>query len=76
MNYHDKKIRQALPGKYDALDSCFDLSRSHQQGIPRFSTLEIEPPTTEYRTKNLPQSHRSRLHTSDAKFSHGKCTAN
>ena len=31
-NYHDRKIRQTPT--YGALNSCFDLIRSHQQCTP------------------------------------------
>ena len=31
----------------EILDSCFDLIRSHQQCIPWFPSMEIEPATTE-----------------------------
>ena len=43
----------------ETLDCCFNLIRSHQQCIPWFPPLEIEPATTECRAKTLLLSHQS-----------------
>ena len=60
----------------ETLDSCFNLIRSHQPCVP-WSPLEIKPVTTEYRAENLPLSHLSTSHTSDAKLtSHCNCAVN
>ena len=42
----------------EALNSCFDLIRSHQQCIPWSLPLEIEPATTDCSAESLQLSHQ------------------
>ena len=58
-------------------DSCFNLTRSHQQCIPWSPLLEIEPATTDCWAETLQLSQQSISHTSDTKLtSHGNCASN
>ena len=60
----------------ETLDCCFDLTRSHQQCIPWFPPLEVEPATTDCSAETLQLSHQFISHTSDSNItSHGNCTA-
>ena len=47
-----RKSGKHLPATYGALNSCFDLIRSHQQCTPWSPPLEIEPTTTVCRSWN------------------------
>ena len=47
-----RKSGTHLHVRYGAVDSCFDLIRSHQQCTPWSPPLEIEPTTTVYRSWN------------------------
>ena len=42
----------------ETLESCFDLIRSHQQGIPWFPPQETKPATTDWRAETLQLSHQ------------------
>ena len=60
-----RKSGKHLHATFGALNSCFDLIRSHQQCTPWSSPLEIEPTTTECKSRNsttgLPIHKRYRI---------------
>ena len=47
-----RKFSKHLHATYRTLKSCFDLTRSQQHCIPWSPPLEIEPTTTECRSRN------------------------
>ena len=51
-NTMTRKSGTHLHATYEALNSCFDLIRSHQQCTPWSPPLEIEPTTTVCRSRN------------------------
>ena len=61
----------------EKLDNYFDLITSHQQYIPSFPPLEIEPTTTRCRDEALPLNYWSTSNAKAAKLtSRGKCVVN
>ena len=61
-----RKSGKPSHARYGTLYNCFDLIWPHQQFIPGFPPLEIEPATAAFKNEILPLDHRSILHVSDA----------
>ena len=60
-----------------ALDSCFDIIKSHQQRMSWSPPLEIEPAIVDCWAETLQLIHEFILHTRDAKLtSYGNFAAN